>query len=604
MAKANRGEVTSAEAEALAEKIKAFANKPPQAPPEPVAAPAAQAAPAQAPAPAPASTPAPAPMPTPAAAPTPSPATPAATAAAQPAAEYMSAQEMGTLVRTASGSGPGAQAAKDRLAAISRINPEARAAADRHGFELPSDVFSDNPQVRSAAGLTRSEKQSGAEAMWRDTARAAVEKADEVVRKFDALIGEHGPEVGAISDKVRESLRSTRQSMETQAKGLYDKVDQAIQKATVIETTKLKDELEKTMLEVGESLTSHERDLINRVNKGDVTYGALLRMKNQIGEALSGKVSNNPWGSMDTASLKRLYGALAEDQLRAVEMHGSPELVTQLKAANLLTAQRKKLEERMVNAFGKEHDGSIGALMRGAIESAKKGDSSGFTKLLKVIKDVPPEMQREVLGTALASVTRATSGAEKGNFGFTQYAEVYKGLRSNAPVFAEVARIMGPERTAAMRDLYVISKRMSSAMAEVSQTGKANQELLRAMKGEGLVSKVLESTFARGAVTALAALKLGPLSAGVTPMLMNAIANGRKQAVVAAGNMFHSPEFQELCIQAATKSEVSPQAVKAVARSQAFSKFANAVGISRAMNERERWIMAALESTRPHQEQK
>ena len=306
---------------------------------------------------------------------------------------------------------------------------------------------------------------------------------------------------------------------------------------------------------------------------------------------------------MDTASLKRLYGALAEDQLLAVETHGSADLVTQLKAANLLTAQRKKLEERMVNAFGKEHDGSIGDLMRSAVESAKKGDSSDFTKLLKVIQDVPPEMRREVIATAIASVSRAASGAEKGNFGFTKFAEVYRGLRSNAPVFAEIVKAMGPERAEAMRDLYVISKRMSSAMAEVSQTGKANQEILRSMRGEGVVAKVLESTVARGAVSALAALKFGPLGAGVGSVVTNAIANGRKQAVVAAGNMFHSPEFQELCIQAATKSEVSPQAVKAVARSQAFSKFANAVGISRAMNERERWILAALEGARPHKEQ-
>jgi hypothetical protein len=64
-------------------------------------------------------------------------------------------EEVGSLVKKAAGTGFGSAGARDRLADLAQVNVAAKEAADRLGIQLPADVFSDNPQVRAAAGLTR-----------------------------------------------------------------------------------------------------------------------------------------------------------------------------------------------------------------------------------------------------------------------------------------------------------------------------------------------------------------------------------------------------------------------------------------------------------------
>ena len=117
-------------------------------------------------------------------------------------------EEVGDLVRKASGKGPGSAAAKARLADLAQVNTEARAAAKRLGMDLPFDVFSDNPQVRAAVGLTRSVAGSEAEAAWVNTVRNAITKADDVVQQFDAAFIEGRPAPGATSQRILEIGRA------------------------------------------------------------------------------------------------------------------------------------------------------------------------------------------------------------------------------------------------------------------------------------------------------------------------------------------------------------------------------------------------------------
>jgi hypothetical protein len=93
---------------------------------------------------------------------------PAAPAAVPAAVAEVTEEEVGNLVKKASGTGFGSSAARDKLADLAQVNVAAKEAADRLGIQLPADVFSDNPQVRAAAGLTRSAAGSEAEAAWRN----------------------------------------------------------------------------------------------------------------------------------------------------------------------------------------------------------------------------------------------------------------------------------------------------------------------------------------------------------------------------------------------------------------------------------------------------
>lgn len=543
--------------------------------------------------------------------PMPAPATPAAAAAQaapeqpivqaaaqavpeQPVAQVATEafEEVGDLVRKASGSGPGSAAAKAKLADIAQVNPDARAAAERLGMDLPFDVFSDNPQVRAAVGLTRSVAGGEAEAAWVNTVRNAITKADDVVQQFDAAFIEGRPAPGATSQRILDSLNATRNQLFKDADVIYKRVDETIPKTSPVQFPRLTQTLDEVLAEVGEKgLTAQEKKLYELATDPNATYGRLLREKNLIGQAVAGKES--PYGNMTAGDLKRLYGALAEDQLTNVGTIGGDALRQELRAANLLTAKKKALENRIVGAFGKEIDGSVATLMQSAIKSAAKGDAAQFNKLMKV---VPPELRKETIATALASVSSSARAGQEGAFGFAEFAKTYRGLRANPPVYKQVIEILGKDADPVLRDLFEISRRITDARAQVLTTGKANQALVEALKAEGLVGKVMQSTMAQRAVTGAASAIPG--GGFVAPDIVQFMSKGNADAVKAAGRLFASDDFQKLAIEAATKAEPSTAALRRTAMSKAFGDFAKAAKLPQSLDARVQWLQSAVQTGR------
>ena len=130
---------------------------------------------------------------------------------------------------------------------------------------------------------------------------------------------------GVVSQKVRDSLVKTRNDLSTEAGKIYDRVNQAVPKQSIVTMPKLQQTLDDIITEVGEGgLSAQEKKLLKMLQDGDVTYGRLMREKNLIGQAVSGKES--PYGNMEAGALKRLYAALADDQLTAVGEVGGEAL--------------------------------------------------------------------------------------------------------------------------------------------------------------------------------------------------------------------------------------------------------------------------------------
>lgn len=506
-------------------------------------------------------------------------------------------EEVGDLVRKASGSGLGSKAARDRLAELAAVNPEAKAAADRLGLELPFDVFSDNPQIRAAVGLTRSVAGGEAEAAWVNTVRNAITKADDVVQQFDAAFIEGRPAPGATSQRILDSLNGTQAQLAKDASAIYQRVDETIPKTSNVQFPRLTQTLDEVLAEVGEKgLTAQEKKLYELAIDPKATYGRLLREKNLIGQAVAGKES--PYGNMDAASLKRLYAALAEDQLANVGTIGGDALRQELRAANLLTAKKKALENRIVGAFGKEIDGSVATLMQSAIKSAAKGDAAQFNKLMKV---VPPELRKETIATALASVSSSARAGQEGAFGFAEFAKTYRGLRANPPVYKQAIEILGKDADPVLRDLFEISRRITDARAQVLTTGKANQALVEALKAEGLVGKVMQSTMAQRAVTGAASVIPG--GGFMAPDIIKFMTHGDKDAVRAAGKLFASDEFQKLAIEAATRQAPSASTISNAAKSKAFTDFAKAARLPQSLDARMQWLNSAVQTAHQFKEE-
>jgi hypothetical protein len=502
-------------------------------------------------------------------------------------------EEVGNLVKKASGTGFGSAGARDRLADLAQVNVAAKEAADRLGIQLPADVFSDNPQVRAAAGLTRSAAGSEAEATWRNTVTQAVDKADDVIKQFDATFVEGAVAPGVVSQKIKDSLTATRSDLNAQASKVYSAVDEKVPKTSVVELPKLKATLDTVKAEVGEKgMSAAERNLSKMIEEGNITYGRLKREKTLIGNAINKMES--PYGSMAEADLKRLYAALADDQLTNVGNIGGEELRQQLRAANLLYAKERALGNRIVNAFGQDIEGSVANKMRTAITGAAKGDAGEFNRLLKT---VPEDLRKETIATALASVTRSARGAEKGGFGFSEFADIYPKLRANPPVYKTIVDTLGKDSADVLRDLYEVSKRVTEARANVLTTGKANQALLQGMQAESLIGKVMESTLAKGALTGAAAVG-GPIAAAATSVLTGAMTQGNKDSLKAAGKLFADEGFQKLAIEAATRGTPSEASIRRTAMSQSFQKFADAAKLPKALDARIQWLQTATQTER------
>lgn len=511
-------------------------------------------------------------------------------------------EEVGNLVKKASGSGFGSTAARDRLADLAQINVAAKDAADRLGIQLPADVFSDNPQVRAAAGLTRSVAGGEAEAAWRNTVTQAVDKADDAIKQFDATFVEGSVAPAVVSQKIKDSLIQQQKTTVQAAKDLYDQVDLKVPEQTLVTFPALKAKLAEITSRLGAEGVEKNATLkmlnkmVNDADAGKVPYGRLKEEKTLIGDSIKG-VQNDYSKSTSQGRLKEIYGALAKDQLDNVEKLADAEVRQQLRSANLLTAKEKALGQRIINAFGQDIEGSLGSKLRSAIISGGKGDTGDFNRLLKI---VPEEFRKETLATALAAATRSARGAEKGGFGFSEFADLYPKLRANPPVFKTIVDTLGKDSADVLRDLFEVSKRVTEARANVLTTGKANQALLQGMQAESLIGKVMESTLAKGVVTGAAATG-GPVLAGAASVITSAFTQGNKDALKSAGKLFADESFQSLAIEAATKGE-SAASLRKAATSPAFSKFADAVGMSKNLDARIQFLQNAIQAGQATQE--
>ena len=583
-----------APAPAPAPRVEPTFEAPPAAPaamaPEAPAAPPMAAATPEAPPPAPG--PAGAPMGTAMAPEVP----PAAPGTAVPAGDV---GEVLNLARKAGGMGPGSTAAKAKLVDMAQVNPEARAAAERLGIDVPFDVLSDNPQVRSAVGLTRALVAGEAEAAWENTVRQSIQRADEISQQFDAAFVAGRPAPGATSQKIVDNLQQTRQTLKSDAKAIYDRIDEMVPKSAPVDLNNLKTYLDdlRTNLGAAGRMTPQESNLAKMLEKGELTYFGLKREKDLVGQAVGGLKS--PYDNMAAGDLKRLYSALAQDQLDSVAALAGEEARRELRAANLLTAKQKALEKRIVGAFGQEIDGSVAQRMQTAISTAAKGDAAAFNRLMKV---VPAELQKETLATALASVTagkaagRAAAGSVETVFSPAEFTKVYRGLRSNPPVYSQMVKIMGPEWDRTSRDLYEISRRIADAQARIPTTGKANQ-ILGDAAVESLFGKIMSSSLAQRAATGVASMVPG--GGLIAPDIVGFMAGAKGAGVQKAAKLFASPEFQELAVQSATKGGKPTQAaIRRTAMSKAFSDFAKEASLPQSLDARVQYLQSAIQAGR------
>jgi len=497
-----------------------------------------------------------------------------------PSVSSLTPERLGELIRVASSGGRGSQAAAEAIAQAARINPEAAAAARRLGIDVPADVLSDDTQLKSAAGLSRSLAGSEAEATFRDTVVLASQRADEIMKELDA-----GPDISSLAERVKTDVLQTRGALEKAAGDLYKEVDQIVPASSLVDPTNSVILINKILEEVGGmgALTGKEKALFDKLTDPDtpLTFAALKKFRSSIGKAIN--KGEGEYADMDTGTAKRIYAALSEDYLNTAQRVGGDEARSTLRLANQTTAKQKALEKRLTSFFGKDGEGSIAPKLLTAINSGKKGDIASLNRTLKII---PQDLQREAVATAIGSITSSTAVGFGGPFDFAKFSQVYDGLKKNGAVFNRVMKILGPETAKTMDDLNELSKRITQARGAVLGTGKSNQALVQAMTADGLIKSVLSTVMGNRIVRGVAGQAAGGPAGGMAADTIGEILLRKtdKQKIQSAGDFLNSAAFKSLAIDASQPN------MDVVVKSPAYKRFANAVGITDPRN----WLQTAL----------
>lgn len=493
----------------------------------------------------------------------------------------------------------GNKKAQRKVAEMAEINPEAKEAFEQLDMYVPPDVLSDNEMVRSSAGLGRSLAGTEPEAAWLKTVKDTVEKSDKIMEDIGAVYTGGGPSTASVSDKVFGNLKGQQNALKAEYKPLYDEVEQAVKPSTKASFDNTEGFITGVYSDVREDLLSGDEKLLLKLvdSETPVSFRELKRLKTKIRNAKKGL--ENPFPSLEYKEVKQLEDMIKADELATVDSLGIPELSEKLNAANLLYAQKKTIDDEMVSLFGKDLKGSISSKLSGMIAKAGKpkgADPSSFNRMMDLI---PEDIQGEAILTGLADATRATSGVGKGDFGLSQFNDIWKGLKRDEGTMMRIKDALdrtNPGAFKTLNALQIVGDRMTSARARVLQTGKANQALKSTLEADGLISTVLEKGAGVASLPVVGKLAGGDMTGRIMRGASEMASKGGKKAQVAMGELFEDPKFLKTLDDIVEKKISQEKASGVLAYNGKFRKLARELKLPTEPTELRRWVVSALRS--------
>jgi len=480
----------------------------------------------------------------------------------------MQPEELGKLINMAA---QGNTKAKAQLAQVAKVNPQLVEDARALGFDLPADMFADDRMVQQAAGLTRSQVATQDSVMFDDTVARAVENADRVISDLGATA-----DISTLNQRVSDQMQDVITKGRSKSGSLYSQVDEKIAPSAVASMDNTYSAIRDIVTNLGgnlDTMSAPQRKLYSRLfdakgNPKVVTYQALRNLKEDIQNAAFGKGELDGLPGRDA---KILAKALRDDQLLTARDIGGADLERKLSSANKINSKIERVKDQAISLFGKEFEKSIATPLTTSVGRAAKGDIGNLRKMLNAI---PKQMRREALLTSIIAGTRAKGGQTKGDFGMSEFSSFMKGLDTNKKVRQEIALELGGETMRTLESLGRIADAVTTARANVITTGKANQDLLRNLSPERMLT-----TFAGSAPVRMTA-QAATLGTGVGPNIIEGAAKfaaGTPQDDMKKVNaLFNDSRFMGMISDVASGRKPS---IPRVASSPAFVSWANASGI-------------------------
>lgn len=389
-------------------------------------------------------------------------------------------------------------------------------AADRLGINLePGTVSTD----KSFVELTQSLKAKPGNSL----AVSELEAIEQLGLKGQELIeGVTSRDRTAFSDNVKAEFDQTISDLNIQSQKLLEDVvpDRTIEVA-VAESEKY---IVQMLDEVGnnfDALSKPERDLLRLVDSKKVTYGAIDRIRRNIGMAFDGR---GPYKDTEDSILDQVYGAIARDQMHVADDFGSGD---NLRLSNQLVQQRKELEKQTLQLFGRDLQRTLVSKITNARAGLNRGDITEFRKLMDTLPD-------KFKGDGAAMVVDALMGDNRGKFSLGAFAGAVDTFKRNPSLKSEVLSHFNKEQRQVFNDLSTVATAIQRTKSRENTSG-TGKTILAALEGPGAIAKLTD--VARSEIPASVA-GLPGLGALVRQ------ATGRKDAGQEATNLLTSERFR------------------------------------------------------------
>lgn len=534
----------------------------------------------------------------PAAAPV-APAVPARRAApvAREVPRSMSAEDLAKTARAAGEGGMGAQKAAKVLATESAPDRATIKAAQRLGVGdyLQADHVTTNEAFRQIVAAIKSNPQSKIALAEREGLARVAERATELIDEIGGT-----SDASALNGTVKAALQKSQAALDSRADALYTKLRNEIPAKAEAPADSVLAFVARRADELGgvRNLSPLERMIAAKLapEDGVATYALLDDVRQQVGDATKGKGQFKDAG---TGLAKKLYAELSKDQAAVADRHGMGEVFDLARAA---VRQRKALEDDLVALFGRDLDRSLAGAgengVPGAFAVLARGDSARLARLLEA---VPAERRQHVVASGLATVFRKMG--TRGELDFTGFAKWYEGLKRNRQAYAAVSAQLPLSARKQIEALYRVSKGVSESLNRRTKTGALSTIKAEMMGTDTLMENLFSVARRAGAGVAAEAVTtpLGLPGAGLSAAIASALTKGKPKALAAIDELIASPEFEHMA-----RAEPGPAQQRAARRlvlAPAFKRFAVAVGNPAELKDSEGWVLDAMRTPAPQQNQ-
>lgn len=415
--------------------------------------------------------------------------------------------------------------------------------AEALGIDLNPSHYSTN---RAYIDLEQSLKSRPGSLLQTNEERAIINlgnKADELIDSFGG-----SADKSVLDSAVMGEFNFTMGNLNQQSDALYEKVNQAIPRATRVMPNQTRSFIESQIAELGgdESLlTSAEKSLLRFTKKGqdgapvNPTYAAVDRVRKDIGSAIGSR--SGPFKDDDAGQLRRLYEVLAQDQQNFADAFG---VGAEYKDAQGLVRQRKLLEDRAVSVFGRELGGSLIPKLRQAGNSLTQGDISK----LKSMMDAVPEPRRQDVAATLLNDLFASGARRNAPIG-QGFVNAFAGLNRNPRAKAELFKYLPQGAEDRFNAIGRVATGIYRAKA-LENSSRTARDIISALDSGGWLNKMYglgkKVAAAEGVTSAI-----GIPGAGTAGVIGGVLSKGASSATKAADELLISPAFKEAVIESA-----------------------------------------------------